>query len=100
MRMVKVTLAVAVLPAMSVAAPEITWLAPCVVTVCGGGQLAMPEVASLHANVTVTSVVLIPEEFGGGAAVAMIIGGVRSTFTLTLAVALLPALSVTVPTIS
>src|SRR6516162_9357486 len=49
-----VTDRVAVFPARSVAVPEISWLAPSVLTVTGDGQTAIPLVLSEHAKVTVT----------------------------------------------
>jgi len=72
----------ALLPAASVAVPEMIWLAPSVVTVCGAGQLATAEVASLQANVTVTLLLFQPAAFGAGEAVAVIVGGSLSTPTI------------------
>ena len=61
-----VTEAVAELPATSVALPPTIWFAPSLVITCGGGQFAIPEVASLHVNVTVTGVLFQPAALGAG----------------------------------
>ena len=61
-----VTEAVAELPATSVAVPPTIWFAPSLVITCGGGQFAIPEVASLQVNVTVTGVLFQPAELGAG----------------------------------
>jgi len=95
--MLNVTDADAVFPATSVAVPGICWLEPSVDTVTGDGQLATPDSASLHAKVTVTLELFQPLAFGGGEGVAVIVGGVLSMLNLTLALAVLPALSVAVP---
>lgn len=70
-----VTEALAVLPALSVAVPETTWLAPSLVNVCGCGQLATPEIASPQVNVTVGFVLFQFAALGAGEMVALIDGG-------------------------
>ncbi len=70
-----VTLAVAELPAWSVAVPETVWPSPSVVTVTGSGQVAMPLPVSLQRKVTVTSVLFQPAALGAGEAVAWMAGG-------------------------
>ena len=87
----------AVWPARSRAVPLTGWFAPSVEMVIRAGQSAMPEAASLHVNVTVTSVWFHPMAFGGGSSEAVMVGGVRSTLIDTLASAVLPALSDAVP---
>src|SRR5262249_40403948 len=87
----------AVLPARSRAVPLITWFAPSNDSVTGDGPPAMPDVASAHVNVTITSVLFQPATFGRGETVAVIVGGVRSTFTETRVAAELPAISTAVP---
>ncbi len=93
----KVTDATAVFPALSTAVPVMTWPAPCVVTLIGDGQEAIPDKVSVHAKVTVTSVLFHPFAFGLGLTVVVMAGGVLSMFNVTAAVAALPALSMAVP---
>jgi hypothetical protein len=57
----------------------------------------MPLAESEHVNVTVTTELFHPAAFGAGAVVAVIVGGVLSTRTVTDVVAVLPALSLAVP---
>src|SRR6185295_8302902 len=92
-----VTDAVAVLPALSVAVPRTIWFAPSDDTTCGGGHDAMPDRSSAQTKVTVAFWPTHPAAFGGGATVAAIVGAVLSMLSVTLAVAVLPALSVAVP---
>src|SRR5882672_1128083 len=68
--MFRVTLVEAVLPAPSTAVPVTTWPAPSAETTTGPVQLAMPEMASEHVKVTVTSVLFQPAGLGGGATAA------------------------------
>src|SRR5260221_10575701 len=70
-----VTLALAVLPALSTAWPVITCAAPSVPTVTGAGQMATPEVASLQAKATVTAELFHLAAFAAGLATAVITGG-------------------------
>jgi hypothetical protein len=70
-----VTFAVADVPALLVAVPEMTWLAPSVVTICGDGQVAIPEPASVQVKLTVTFVLFHPLAFGCGDICAEIVGG-------------------------
>src|SRR5262245_23405612 len=74
----RVIVAVAEFPALSVAVPPITSPAPSAATTMGVGQVAIPE-ASAHSNVTVTSVEFHPFALGGGAPVAVMVGGTRSS---------------------
>ena len=75
----RVTVAVALFPARSVAVPEIIWPAPSAVTETGLGQVATPLVASEQVNVTVTLVLFHPAALGNGFTKAVIVGGVLST---------------------
>jgi hypothetical protein len=86
-------------PATSVTVPEAVWFAPSVLTVCGCGQLVTGEADGVHWNVTVTGVLFQPAALAAGAAVAVMLGGAVSRFTTTVAVAVLPAISVAVPEI-
>ena len=95
--MLSVTLATAVLPALSVAVPVTTCPAPSVVTTRGAGHEAIPERSSAQTNVTVAFPFSHPAAVGSGATVAEIVGTVLSMFSVTLATAVLPALSVAVP---
>jgi hypothetical protein len=92
-----VTVAVAVLPALSVTDAETISLAPSAVTVWVGGQEATPEPESKQEKFTVTLVLFQPLAFGVGDVAAITVGGVLSMLTITLVVAVLPALSVAVP---
>jgi hypothetical protein len=75
--MLRVTLAVAVLPALSRAVPEITCWAPSVETTTAAGQNAS-FVSSAHVKRTVTFVRFQPLAFAAGVAVAVMVGGVVS----------------------
>jgi hypothetical protein len=86
-------------PAASVTVPETIWFVPSLLTVCGCGQLVTGEADGVHWNVTVTGVLFQPAAFAAGAAVAVMLGGTVSRFTTTVAVAVLPAISVAVPEI-
>ena len=68
--------------------------------VTGDGQVATPDKESAHEKVTVTLELFQPLEFAAGEALAVIVGGVSSTFTVMLVLAVLPALSVAVPEIT
>jgi len=76
--MLSVTHVFALLPVLSIAVPHISCPELSVVTVIGVGQTAMPEVASAHVKLTVTSVLFQPFAFGIGVAVAVIVGDVLS----------------------
>jgi hypothetical protein len=91
-----VTCADAEFPAASVAVPLMIWLAPGVITTCGAGHVAIPERVSAQVKVTVTAELFQPAEFGAGEATAVIVGGVLSMLTVTVALTLFPATSVTV----
>ena len=95
--MLSVTLAAAVLPAVSVAVPLTTWPAPSVVTTRGAGHEAIPDRSSAQTNVTVVLPFSHPVAVGSGAMVAEIVGAVLSMLSVTLAAAVLPALSTAVP---
>src|SRR5439155_5414380 len=84
------------LPAASFAVPWTDWFAPSP-SVVGPGHVSMPDSASAHVNVTVTSVLFHPFPFGAGAAWPEMVGAVRSTFTVAGSDALLPARSTAVP---
>ena len=95
--MLSVAVAVAPLPARSVAAPLTFWSPPSVVAVTGGGQATTPESASLQAKLTVTSPEFQPLALAAGNREAISEGDVLSTLSVTLAVAVLPAWSLAVP---
>jgi hypothetical protein len=95
--MFSVTLAVAEFPATSVAVPGTVWPAPSVLIVCDGGQVAIGAVVFVHTKLTVTLELFQPLASGDGDVVAVILGGVKAIFNMTLAVAEFPARSVTVP---
>src|SRR5262245_44660858 len=90
--MVTVAVAVAVLPALSEAAP-VTVCDPSAVTVIGSAHVPTPDSASEHVKLTTTSDDVQPVADGS----PWMDGGVRSRLMSSFAVELLPALSVTVP---
>lgn len=90
-----VRLTVPAFPAMSAAVPVTVWV-PSAVSVTGGEQVARPDSASAHSKVTVTLLLFQPST-GVGDTLAVIVGGVRSSLIVVLAVAELPALSRAVP---
>src|SRR5712691_2737017 len=91
------TVALALLPATSVAVPLTDWPAPSMRTAAGSGQLATPDRLSLQVKLTVTSVLFQPFAFGAGLRAAVIVGGVLSILTAgEVKVALFPARSATV----
>jgi hypothetical protein len=61
------------------------------------GQVATPDNESLQVKLTVTGAVSHPLEFGAGERFGIIVGGVLSSLITTVAVAVAPAASVTVP---
>ena len=67
-----------IFPALSMQVPIAERFLPSVLRVIGAVQLAMPERASEPVNVTVTLVLFQPDTLGGGAAVAIAMGGVLS----------------------
>src|SRR6266850_7223981 len=77
--------------------PLIICPAPSVLTVTGSGQRAMPLVASVHVNVTVTFPLLHPAAFAAGLTATSTTGGVLSMLSVTEAVDWLPATSTAVP---
>jgi hypothetical protein len=79
-----VTEVLALLPALSVAVPLIVWLETSPVIVCGDGQFAIPDVASVQVNVTVTSDLFHPALLGAGDTFAEIKGGLLSTPTISI----------------
>ena len=81
--LIGVTVAEPTLPALSVQEPDTDWLAPCVLTVVGGEQLAMPEVESIPVKVTVTEELFHPYVSGIGASVPPTTGGVVSRLIVT-----------------
>jgi hypothetical protein len=86
------------LPCVSTAWPQIDWLAPCVVTWTGEGQVAIGYEPAVQVNVTVTVELFQPLLLGLGEAAALVVG--RTTgwmLRVTLVEAELPALSVAVP---
>src|SRR6266581_8929254 len=91
------TLAVAPLPARSVAVPEATWFSPSLLIVTGGAQLSTPDPASEQVKLTVTSVLFQPLAFASGERVAVMMGPDLSMWTVTLVDAWFPARSTAVP---
>ena len=79
------------LPARSVAVPVTFWLAPSTGRVTGSEQVATPELSSAHTKLTVTVLLFQPAAVGAGVMLPVIVGGVRSMFTVTVAVELFPA---------
>lgn len=71
----RVTVAVALLFALSVTVPLTTWPVPSVVTVCAAGHETICAPPGVHVNVTVTFVLFHPAAFGAGETVAVIVGG-------------------------
>jgi hypothetical protein len=83
------TAVVAELPALSTAVP-VTAVPPSLCTVDDAGQDATPLSWSAQVNVTVTSEWFQPAAFGVGDTCATIVGGVRSSLTRAVIVAVLP----------
>jgi hypothetical protein len=90
--LIPLTVVLAVLPALSVAAPLADCPAPSVEMVCGAAHDAMPEVASLHVNATVTSCLYQPFAFGADVADPLMVGAVASRLIVTDWEAVPPAL--------
>src|SRR5207249_54953 len=73
------TVALALLPALSVAVPVTLWLAPSALSVTSGGQLAIPESASAQVKCTVTEPPSYqPAALGEVVAAPLIVGAVLS----------------------
>src|SRR5262245_20892179 len=90
------TVYVALLPALSVTVPVTDWLAPSP-KVVGPERLARPERASLPLKDTTTSALYQAWPLAARSGAPLIVGAVLSMLTpLTVALALLPARSVTV----
>ena len=88
-----VTDAPAVWPALSVAVREMTWFAPSVEVTTGWGQVT-GAVPPAEVKVTVTSDLFHPAALGVGAGEAEMVSVTGAKLTLTLEVAVLPAMSV------
>src|SRR2546426_3227588 len=69
-------------PATSMAVPLTTCPAPSVLTVTGAGQRAIPLVASVQMNLTVTSALCQPAALAGGLTDAVMTGPLLSTLRL------------------
>lgn len=95
--MFSVNCAVDVFPATSKAVPLTAWLVPSLDSICSAGQVAIPERGSAQVNVTVTGDVFHPFKDDAGDAIAVIVGGVRSRFTVAQAVEERPLVSMAVP---
>src|SRR5437016_5873400 len=67
---------------------------PSVVTVCGAGQPAIPDVASLQVKVIVGFVLFQPAALGAGDTVAVMAGAVLSRVMIAETLAVFPAMSV------
>ena len=92
-------LAFAVFPALSMAVPLIV-CKPAVVMEDGGGQIAMPERVSEQVKLTTALTALMIPFTGTGNTVAETAGGVRSIFSVVVAVAVWPEASVAVAEIN
>ena len=95
--MLTVAVAVALLPALSVAVPLTCCASPSVVTVCGAVQSFSPDSVtwSRQAKLTETSVLFHPCAFWSGAWLAVMLGEDRSICTVKVfATSVLPALSI------
>jgi hypothetical protein len=68
--------------------------------VCGPGQAVIGAKPSTQVKFTVTGVVFQPFALGVGVTVAVIVGSVVLTFSVTLVEPLFPALSAAVPLIT
>src|SRR4051794_27230687 len=90
------------LPARSVARPVTEWFATSVDNVTGAVRLpgATSDSASLAEKVTVTGLLFQPAALAAGEGEAITTGAVLSMFTVRLAVAVFPDLSVAVPEIT
>jgi hypothetical protein len=73
---------------------------PSALVVIAAGQVATPEVPSVQVNVTVTSELFHLATLAAGLAAAEMEGAVLSMLSVTLAVAVFPALSVACPEIT
>src|SRR5919199_1012480 len=90
------TPAAVVLPAASLAVPLTLWLAPSA-SVCGAGQVAIPDRLSAQVKPTVTSALYQPLALAARSAAALMVGAVLSMLTRTGSLAVLPALSTALP---
>jgi hypothetical protein len=77
------TVALALLPAASVAVPVTDWFAPLALRVLFGPQATIPEVASAQVKLTVTSVLFQLSAFVAGERLPLIVGGVASRLMVT-----------------
>src|SRR4051812_7641653 len=92
---IRVSVAVARLPALSTASALEDWSAPSADRICGAAHVSTPDNASAQLNATVTGPLFQPAAFAAGARDALMVGGVRSMRSeRALAVSTLPALSV------
>src|SRR5947207_337360 len=89
-----VTVVSALFVAWSVALPVTMVLPPSTLTLTGSVHVATPELSSAQVNVTVTSLLFQPAALGAGVMLPMMVGFVRSMFTVTFLGVLLPAASV------
>ena len=92
----KETVVVDTWPARSTASPATDWSAPSDEILWGSVQLRMPT-SSAQVKVTVASVRCQPASLAGGATAPVMVGGVPSTFNVTVAVEKLPAKSSPAP---
>jgi hypothetical protein len=76
------TVASAVLPALSAAFPVTDWPAPSLVSVTGCVQPAMPDSASLQVNMAVTGTLFQPLAFASGVRSPVIVGATLSICTV------------------
>lgn len=96
--LIPLTMAEALLPALSVQVPVMDCPAPSVLSVVELGEELTPESASVHVKLTVTGPLFQPKAFGPGLAEPVMTGGVLSILTpLTVKDAEFPARSVAAP---
>src|SRR6266545_2548876 len=88
------TVALAVLSALSVAAPTRDWSAPSSVRVVVPGQLLMLDSSSAQVKLTVTAVLFQPLAFAAGLRTPAIVGAFLSSLTVAEPPAVLPSRSV------
>src|SRR6266700_1027007 len=96
----RVTLVLAVFPALAVAFPLNDWFAPGVVTWIADGQRATPERTSEQVKLMVAGTVSSPCALAAGMTAAVMIGRVLSMFKVTLVLAVCIAASGTLALIT
>src|SRR6478609_1306617 len=95
--LIPLTVALAALPALSVAVPVTLWPSPST-RCCGPVMASMPESSSEPVKETVTSSLYQPAELAERSGAPVMPGAVLSMLTVAVALVVFPALSVAVPT--